>query len=990
MRSISPALLLALAGSSASAQTLWANASGGLWGTPANWSPADVPNTSGEQARFNLPGVYQVDVGSSVTVGGVEIFSPDATVALAGGVQLSIVNGLLVNEGALLVNITGGTTDAILALSVDTAISGAGELRLNGAGTDARVEVQSGATLTNLFPHVIRGRGRLLGIMNNQGTIVGDVPGQDLEISFQVDQSGMGECVGDGGNIGLQSGARINSGVLRTANGGVWRTQNGSSIINGVTNLGDGQVSPGTVLRLDTGGIVNNGTILVNHIGTTTDAVVEVYQTCTHSGTGVMRLNGADRDAQLTRQGDSVLTNEATIAGRGNISAPIINEGLIVADNSGQVLVVNGPIVQTASGVCRGADGLLGLSTFGSVTGGVLETSGAGRWQARAGAPDIDAVTNTGVGEVLGGAALDVLAGGVVNEGEIVVNPIGSSVDAVLNVPFSATVSGDGSIRLNGAGLDAQLNVLPGATLVHGASHEIVGRGRITGSIDQRGALRADSALSPLEVAATLDQSLGGACVGDGGVLALVNGGSVIGGFFTSANSGSVQALSGVSTVSGVTNSGDMAVAPGAVLNIDAGGLTNDGVCVVNTIGSSTDAAVNAIASCGLTGTGRVTLRGSDLDAQMNTLNGAVINHGALHTIGGRGRLAAEITNEGTIVGDDPVGPLFVNGSITQTSGGVITSTVGTLRLADGAAVSGGLITGPGPGSTEASGGVVNLADLTITGTFNVQPGASVLASGVIVNNGVIRINPTASPTNAAFGSGTSLHISGAGEVILQGFGLDAALVGTPGAPVTLGVGQTLRGLGTLVGNTVIEGTLAPGLSVGTLGASGAVAFASSADVEIEVNTAASFDRVTGSGEFVLAGEVHVTYPPSHTPSLGDRLPIIQGSSVSGRFDALDAPDLGGIEWKLVYFPNKVELQVRCKADLSGSSDPNDPAYGIPDGFNDASDFFYYLDLFVASDSRADLTGSSDPNDPSYGIKDGTIDASDFFFFLDIFVSACG
>ena len=36
-----------------------------------------------------------------------------------------------------------------------------------------------------------------------------------------------------------------------------------------------------------------------------------------------------------------------------------------------------------------------------------------------------------------------------------------------------------------------------------------------------------------------------------------------------------------------------------------------------------------------------------------------------------------------------------------------------------------------------------------------------------------------------------------------------------------------------------------------------------------------------------------------------------------------------------------------CVADLSGSSDPNDPAYGQPDGLTDASDFFYFLDLTI-------------------------------------------
>jgi hypothetical protein len=79
-----------------------------------------------------------------------------------------------------------------------------------------------------------------------------------------------------------------------------------------------------------------------------------------------------------------------------------------------------------------------------------------------------------------------------------------------------------------------------------------------------------------------------------------------------------------------------------------------------------------------------------------------------------------------------------------------------------------------------------------------------------------------------------------------------------------------------------------------------------------------------------------------------------------------------------------------CLADLSGSADPNDAAYGMPDGLVDASDFFFYLDKFVAGDlAVADLTGSADPNDPAYGMPDGMIDASDFFFYLDAFVAGC-
>lgn len=77
----------------------------------------------------------------------------------------------------------------------------------------------------------------------------------------------------------------------------------------------------------------------------------------------------------------------------------------------------------------------------------------------------------------------------------------------------------------------------------------------------------------------------------------------------------------------------------------------------------------------------------------------------------------------------------------------------------------------------------------------------------------------------------------------------------------------------------------------------------------------------------------------------------------------------------------RLELVVRVGsvADLTGAG-------GQPDGAIDSDDFFAFLDLFAAGDARADLTGSSNPNDPSYGRADCSIDADDFFFFLDAFV----
>ncbi|MFG0326127.1 MAG: GC-type dockerin domain-anchored protein [Phycisphaerales bacterium JB037] len=79
-----------------------------------------------------------------------------------------------------------------------------------------------------------------------------------------------------------------------------------------------------------------------------------------------------------------------------------------------------------------------------------------------------------------------------------------------------------------------------------------------------------------------------------------------------------------------------------------------------------------------------------------------------------------------------------------------------------------------------------------------------------------------------------------------------------------------------------------------------------------------------------------------------------------------------------------------CPADLTGSSDPNDPSYAMPDGDADGDDFFFYLDAFATTDlAVCDLTGSSDPNDPSFDTPDGDCDGDDFFRYLDLFAAGC-
>jgi len=143
--------------------------------------------------------------------------------------------------------------------------------------------------------------------------------------------------------------------------------------------------------------------------------------------------------------------------------------------------------------------------------------------------------------------------------------------------------------------------------------------------------------------------------------------------------------------------------------------------------------------------------------------------------------------------------------------------------------------------------------------------------------------------------------------------------------------------------------------------------------------------RIAGDGDLVETdlGPVALGLdfgPPTGRQTLSGRVVINDAGQIA--FAAFLEYDSIGVFVATPVFP--------CPADLSASSDPNDPGYGTPDGLTDAADFFYFLDQFVGMNlAVADLTGSSDPNDAGYGVPDGLIDTADFFYYLDRFVEGC-
>ncbi|MCW5754902.1 MAG: hypothetical protein KIT24_09380 [Phycisphaeraceae bacterium] len=149
-------------------------------------------------------------------------------------------------------------------------------------------------------------------------------------------------------------------------------------------------------------------------------------------------------------------------------------------------------------------------------------------------------------------------------------------------------------------------------------------------------------------------------------------------------------------------------------------------------------------------------------------------------------------------------------------------------------------------------------------------------------------------------------------------------------------------------------------------------------DLMYELSAPAGFSAPAGLFFESAGGDAntHIIAMDTSTPGLRDAELLV----------LTNAPDQPVLRVRLV----GMVADLSCPADLTGSADPNDPAYGVPDGVVDAADFFYFLDQFIAGNlDVADLTGSADPNDPAYGVPDGAIDAADFFFYLDVFVAGC-
>lgn len=150
--------------------------------------------------------------------------------------------------------------------------------------------------------------------------------------------------------------------------------------------------------------------------------------------------------------------------------------------------------------------------------------------------------------------------------------------------------------------------------------------------------------------------------------------------------------------------------------------------------------------------------------------------------------------------------------------------------------------------------------------------GDNALSGNVAVNGGFLQLNGSL--------TGTDLLVSG-GVASIQGSQF--------GGSTLVGTGGRLTGTGTL-STTTVQGTLAPGNSIGTLSIDGDYTQAAGSIFEAEVGLAGASDHLDVSGDArLLGGTVRFLRGGASSMLLGEHYNLLSAASVTGQFAAVNS-----------------------------------------------------------------------------------------------------
>jgi hypothetical protein len=661
-------------------------------------------NSTAANATANA-GIIQITGGATTTFANV---TNNAAVNIIVGNTLN-VTGSLVDNGIITVNPgqNGGTT----AINFNGGtLSGTGSIVLDVNTVNAEVT----GTLTQSASHTIQGFGDILAVLTNNGLVNANVSGQTLFLQtsnmtnnatfeatngatlnisgITVNQGPSGQILASGGGVVTLTNAIIANGTL---NGGTLQVV-GTTSFNTLTNNATVNIINTNTLNIN-GNLVNNGTINVN-LAQNGGATTLNFNGGTVSGTGFIVLGYSTNNAQLT----GTLTQGAnqTIAGEGDITAALTNNGVLNANVSGQVLylstnaMTNNLMFEATNGgslningitVTQGAAGQIVAGNNSSVvltnvtvSHGTLN-SAAGNATLNPGVFQIfgtttfDTLTNNALVDIINTNTLDI-TGNLINNATINVNLAQSGGGTILSFD-GGTVSGTGSIVLGYSITNAQLN----GTLTQVAGHSILGEGQINATLTNNGTVNADISGQTLYLQgptltntkllestngsnlqfdlATVVNNTGGNITANGGTVSFVNGATITGGIISAVAPNAINVSVENSTLGYSASFNGLTIAAGTqvnvfnsnILNILGLTFTNNGIITINPTQSGGGTFIDFNANTTLTGTGTIILNYATSNAELNTGANDTLTQDVHHTIQGFGQINAALINNGTV-----------------------------------------------------------------------------------------------------------------------------------------------------------------------------------------------------------------------------------------------------------------------------------------------------------------------------------------------------
>lgn len=662
--------------------------------------------------------------------------------------------------------------------------------------------------------------------------------------------TGGGGGGGGGGYNGNGAGGAIGTNTLVLQGGAGGNGGNGGGA-TGVAAGGGGGGGAGGYGAIATGGgvVTNTGSMIGGAGGAGGAGGNAATPGATFGGSGG---GGGDGGIGLSMSANMTLNNQSIInGGNGGAAGPVGSGGGSPSPTAGQ----NG----------TGGAGVVGAGltviNSGTITGGM---GGDGVTRA-------NAITFTG------GANTLTLQNGSAITGNIAIDGSGGlTFNQSTAQTLSNVITGNGSVIQNGTGkltLTGANTYSGGTTITAGA----IGAGNNsalgTGAVTLDGGALQRAGINPLTLAnafrinttgGTIDAAaeqllLTGAITdgnGTGGALTILS---------TGGGSGVTFASSGVNTYGGATIIGDGTGAGAvALLGSQSNAFSvNSAVTVTahsfldvgdvsQTIGSL--AGAGTVNASGIGGVGTLVTGG---DNSSTTFSGLLSNGGATLALTKTGTGTMTLTGTNAYSGATTINSGTLAGGAANTfsaASAMTLNTGGTLDLGgfaqsiNAVALAGGTLTnGSLTGAVTSTGGTIN--GISGAATLTTTSGTTVLSG----NNSFTGISGSAALTMT--GGTTILSGNGGftGSTTIQGGNL--SVNGTLGGSIAVNNGGVLKGTGT-VGTTTIAtgGAIAPGNSIGTLTVAGDLTLALGATYQVEANASGGSDRIDVTGTATLNG----------------------------------------------------------------------------------------------------------------------------------------